>query len=232
MTQLEVDIWSDVMCPWCAVGYAQFAKAMEMIADDVNVTISWMPFELDPGAPPEGSKALEHFAEKYGYSLEEAAAKRDEVEARAEAAGFPIAYAGEGEPPEAMRWNTFDAHKLLRWALAWKGPDVQTALKLALFEAHFRERRNISDPEVLAEIAGNVPELWAEGAAEALADETLSMAVRFDAERGRKSGITAVPSFVVANKYVLQGAQDAETFAKALRDIAGMEEAASDQSET
>jgi len=225
MSELEVDIWSDVMCPWCAVGYAQFAKAVEMVADEVQVTIRWMPFELDPEAPAEGSKALEHFAEKYGYSLEEAAAALDTVEAKAQEAGFPIAYAGEGEPPEAMRWNTFAAHKLLRWALAWKGPEAQTTLKLALFKAHFRERRNISDPEVLAEIAGNVPELWAEGASEALADETLSMAVRFDAERGRKSGITAVPSFVVANKYVLQGAQEPETFAKALRDIAGMEAA-------
>lgn len=100
---------------------------------------------------------------------------------------------------------------------------MQTALKLALFDAHFRERRNISDPAVLAEIAGSVPELWEEGATEALADETLTMAVRFEAERGRKNGITAVPSFVVANKYVLQGAQEPETFAKALRDIAGME---------
>lgn len=227
MKQLEVDIWSDVMCPWCAVGYANFARAMEMVADDVDVTIRWMPFELDPEAPPEGSKALEHFAEKYGYSLEEAAAKRDEVEAKAEAAGYPIAFDGDGDAPEAMRWNTFNAHKLLRWALAWKGPEVQTELKLALFDAHFRKRSNISDPEVLAGIAGGVPELWAEGAAEALADDTLDMAVRFEAERGRKSGITAVPSFVVANKYVLQGAQEPETFAKALRDIAGMEADAS-----
>ncbi|WP_340589358.1 DsbA family oxidoreductase [Erythrobacter alti] len=227
MTEIDVEIWSDVMCPWCAVGYAQFTKAMEMVADEVAVTFRWMPFELDPDAPAEGGNALEHLAEKYGYTLEEAAAKRDQMEAAAEEAGFPLTYDGEGNAPDAMRWNTFNAHKLLRWALATKGPEVQTALKLAFFKAHFRERRNISDPQVLAEIAGEVPGLRSDDASEALGDDTLATATRLETERGREMGITAVPSFVIANKYLLQGAQGAENFAKALRNIANMEPAES-----
>lgn len=225
MKSLEVDIWSDVSCPWCAIGYAQFAKALELVADEVAVTLRWMPFELAPDMPPEGRSQAEHLGEVYGRTPDEVAAVREEIEARAEALDCPLAYAGEGEPPTAMMWNTFAAHRLLRWALAWKGPEVQTALKLALFEAHFRHRRNISDPQVLAEIAGSVPELWAEGALEALADETLSMAVKFEEKRGRESGLTAVPTFVVANKYVLQGAQEPEQFARALAQIAQLEAA-------
>lgn len=223
---LDVDIWSDVVCPWCAIGYAQFARAREMVADDVTVTVRWMPFELAPDMPFEGRSQAAHLGEVYSRTPEQVSAMREEIEAKGAEAGFPLAWEGTGEPPEAMMWNTFDAHKLLRWALAWKGPEVQTALKLALFDAHFRQRRNISDRAVLAEIAATVPELWAEGATEALADETLAMAVRFEEKRGTDSGLKAVPAFVVAGKYVLQGAQEPEQFARALIQIAQMEAAA------
>lgn len=226
MNTLDVDIWSDVSCPWCAIGYAQFARALELVADDVAVTVRWMPFELAPDLPPDGRSQAEHLGEVYGRTPEEVAVVREDIEAKAAAVGFPLAFAGEGEPPEAMMWNTNAAHRLLRWALAWKGPEVQTALKLALFDAHFRHRRNISDPTVLAEIAGSIPELWAEGALEALADDTLTMAVKFEEKRGRDSGVNAVPTLVVANKYVLQGAQEPEQFAKALVQIAQLEAAA------
>ncbi len=146
MNTLDVDIWSDVSCPWCAIGYAQFTRALELVADDIAVTVRWMPFELAPDLPPEGRSQAEHLGEIYGHTSEGVAGMREEIEAKAEAAGFPLAFAGEGEPPEAMMWNTNAAHRLLRWALAWKGPEVQTTFKLALFEAHFRQRRNISDP--------------------------------------------------------------------------------------
>src|SRR4029079_7177643 len=107
----------------------------------------------------------------------------------------PMDYAGEGEEPPAMMWNTFEAHKLLRWALAEAGPEAQTRLKLALLRAHFQQRRNVSDSEVLLDIAA------AEGfdrakAAEALADEALATAPRIEEERGRRAGPHAVPRLV------------------------------------
>ena len=146
---------------------------------------------------------------------------RVQMQATAERAGFPMAYAGEGEAPPAMMWNTFEAHKLLRWALVEAGPEAQTRLKVALLKAHFQQRRNVADREVLLDIAE------AEGfertkAAEALADEALAIAVRAEEQRGRQAGISSVPSFVVNGKYVIQGAREPDDYAQMLRKVAGL----------
>jgi len=223
MKKLEVSIWSDVNCPWCAIGYAQFAKAVELLSDELVVTVRWMPYQLVPDLPPEGRTQKAQYELSSGGSFSEIRESRIAVTEASKQAGYPIAWADD-EDGDAMVWNTFDAHKLLRWALDWQGPEAQTALSLALFDAHFRDARNISDRETLAEIADSIPELRAEGAMEAMADDTLSMAVSFEEGRGRKSGINTVPTFVVADKYALQGAQEAETLAKALRDIAAKED--------
>ena len=120
-----------------------------------------------------------------------------------------------------MMWNTFEAHKLLRWALAEQGPEAQTQLKVALLKAHFQQRRNVSDRAVLLDVAE------AEGfdraaAAAALDDEALAIAVRAEEQRGRQAGINSVPSFVVAGKYLIQGAREPEDYAGMLRQVAGL----------
>ena len=217
--KVAVDIWSDVMCSWCAVGYTQFAKSVKAMESELGVEVRWMPFELNPDLPPEGRPQDQHLAEVYGRSPEDIAAMRARMQATAERAGFPMAYAGEGEPPPAMMWNTFEAHKLLRWALADQGPEAQTRLKVALLKAHFQQRRNVGDREVLLDIAE------AEGfdranAAEALADEALAIAVRAEEQRGRQAGINSVPSFVVDGKYLIQGAREPEDYARVLRQVA------------
>ena len=219
--KVAVDIWSDVMCPWCAVGYTQFAKSVSELKDDLDIEVRWMPFELNPDLPPEGRRQDEHLARVYDRSPEEVAAMRAQMQATAERAGFPMAWTGEGEEPPAMMWNTFEAHKLLRWALVDQGPEAQTRLKVALLEAHFQQRRNISDRTVLLDIAE------AEGfdrakAAEALADEALAIAVRAEEQRGRHAGINSVPSFVVNGRYVIQGAREPEDYAQMLRQVAGL----------
>jgi predicted DsbA family dithiol-disulfide isomerase len=216
---VAVDIWSDVMCPWCAVGYTQFAKSVKQLGDELDVEVRWMPFELNPDLPPEGKLQDKHLAEVYGRSPAEIAAMRAQMQATAARAGFPMDYVGEGEAPPAMMWNTFEAHKLLRWALADSGPEAQTRLKIALLKAHIQQRRNIADREVLLEIAA------AEGfdrakAAEALADEALAIAVRAEEQRGRQAGINSVPSFVVDGKYLIQGAREPDDYAKVLRQVA------------
>jgi predicted DsbA family dithiol-disulfide isomerase len=221
MNTVSVDIWSDVMCPWCAIGYTQFAKAIELLKDDLAVEIRWMPFELNPDVPPEGKDQAKHLADLYGRSPEQIAAMRAQLQAAAERAGFAMAWDGEGEEPAAMMWNTFDAHKLLRWALAEGGPEAQTRLKVALLKAHFQQRRNVSDREVLLAIAE------AEGfdrakAAEALDDEALSMATRMEEERGRRAGINSVPSFVVNGQYLIQGAREPDQYANMLRQVVGL----------
>ena len=221
MPKVAVDVWSDVMCPWCAVGYTQFAKAVEALKGELDVELRWMPFELNPDLPPEGKDQAKHLSEVYGRSPEEVAAMRAQMQATAARAGFPMDYAGEGAEPPQMMWNTFDAHKLLRWALAEQGAEAQTRLKLALLKAHFQQRRNVSDREVLLAVAE------AEGfdrarAAEALADEALATAVRLEEQRGRQSGINSVPSFVVEGKYLIQGAREPEDYAGMLRQVAGL----------
>lgn len=221
MAKVSVDIWSDVMCPWCAVGYTQFAKAVSELEGELDITVRWMPFELNPDLPPEGKLQDKHLAEVYGRSAEEVAAMRAQMQAAAERAGFPMAYTGEREAPPAMMWNTFEAHKLLRWALAEQGAEAQTRLKVALLKAHFQQRRNVGDREVLLDIA-EAESFDRARAAEALSDEALAIAVRTEEERGRRAGINSVPSFVVNGQYLIQGAREPEDYAQMLRRAAGL----------
>jgi predicted DsbA family dithiol-disulfide isomerase len=221
---VDVQIWSDVMCPWCAVGYAQYAKALAQLGDVITVETRFMPFELNPDLPAEGKDQQKHLAEVYQRSAEETAAMRQRLMDAAERAGFPMQWTGDGEEPAAMMWNTFAAHELLRWALATQGPEAQGRLKLALFRAHFQQRRNVSDREVLLDIAA------AEGfdraaAAAALDDEALAVATRMEERRGREMGIHSVPSFVVNGRYLIPGAQEPEVYAATLRKVAEMAEA-------
>ena len=225
MDRLQVDIWSDVMCPWCAVGYTQFARAVEQLAGEIEVETRWMPFELNPDTPPEGKGQARHLAQVYGRSEQEVAAMRAQMLETAARAGFPMNYTGEGEEPEPMMWNTFEAHKLLRWALSVAGAAAQTRLSLALMRAHFQQRRNVSSREVLLDIAAS------EGfdraaAAEAMEDEALAIAVRLEQKRAREAGINSVPTFVVNQRYILQGASEPEVFRSALVRLASMEAAA------
>lgn len=223
--KVTVDIWSDVMCPWCAIGYGKFARALAQLEGEIEVTTRWMPFELNPDLPPEGKSQDRHLAEVYGRSPEEVAEMRAKMEETGRDAGFSMTYEGEGDPPTAMMWNTFDAHKLLRWALAVGGPEVQTRLKLALFEAHFQRRRNVSDRDVLLDIAA-AEGLDRAAAAEALDDEALGIAVRLEEQRARDQGINSVPSFIFNGRYIVPGAQEPDVFVATLRRVAELAETA------
>ena len=220
--ELQVDVWSDVVCPWCAIGVTQFLKTVEQLKGDIDVTIRFMPFELNPQMAEEGHNQVDLLAKAYGRSTLEVLQMRRTVEATGEDVGFPMTWQGEGDEPVLMVWNTHRAHCLLRWALAVADPAAQLRLKMALFRAYFQQRRNISDPEVLLDIAE------AEGfdraaAAEALDDPALSTAVRIEEQRAAENRITSVPTFVVADKYILQGAAKPEEYAQALTKLASME---------
>jgi predicted DsbA family dithiol-disulfide isomerase len=222
MTDLQIDIWSDVMCPWCAIGITQLREALAEMEGDVDAELRAMPFELNPDAPPEGKSQAAPLAEVYGRSAEELDQMRAQMEKAGREAGFSMDYTGEGDPPEPMMWNTFDAHKLLRWALVQKGWEAQMGLKLALFRAHFNERRNIGDREVLAEIAAEQG-FDRDAARAALEEEELGIAVRVEEKRALENGISSVPTFVVNGRYILQGAAEPERFKQALYQLASME---------
>lgn len=221
MTQpakLTIDIYSDVMCPWCIIGYSQLQKGLAMLDGEIEAEVRWLPFELNPDMPEEGEGQSEHIARKYGRSEIEADENRGRLLQIGERAGYSFAWAGEDEAPKAMIWNTFAAHKLLKWALIEAGPAKQTELKRALFDAHFQQRRKISDPDVLVDVAASVG-LDPVGAKAAIDDEALGRIVRHEEAQAWDMNISGVPAMLVQGKFLIPGAQEPEVYANALRRV-------------
>ena len=217
--RLTIDIYSDVMCPWCLIGYGQLTKALRELEDEIAAEIRWRPFELNPQMPAEGEEQEAHLQRKYGRPAEEGARIRGQMKAIAESAGVSLSYEGEGEAPPAMMWNTRDCHKLLTFALEQAGPEVQTALKLALFRAHFNERRNLSDRAVLLDIAADAG-LHRVAAKAALEDPDLEARVLAEEAQAWDLNISGVPAMIVENKFLIAGAQAPEVYVNALRRVA------------
>lgn len=223
--RLTIDIYSDVVCPWCAIGYGQLTKALAELDGEIEAQIRWRPFELNPGMLPEGEEQEAHLQRKYGRTAEEGAAMRGQMKAIAESAGVSLSFEGEGDAPPAMMWNTRSAHKLLSWALEQSGPQVQTQLKLALFEAHFNYRRRIGERDVLLDIAASVG-LHREAAKAALDDADLEAQVIAEERQAWDLNITGVPAMVVNGKFLIPGAQAPEVYVNALRRVAAKSRAA------
>ena len=220
---LTIDIWSDVMCPWCVIGYNQLLKGLDLVRDEISAEVRWHAFELNPDMPPEGEESQAHIARKYGRTSEQAAAGRAQMREIGARAGYDFTYAGPQPEPEARLWNTFAAHKLLCRALETAGAEAQTRLKLALFDAHFQQRRDVSDPAVLIEIA---QACGIDRAAAALADDALGDQVRADEAAAWDMNVSGVPAMLIDGKYLIPGAQEPEVYANALRRVVGRRRAA------
>lgn len=217
--KLTIDIWSDVMCPWCLIGHGQLSKALAALEGEIVAEIRWRPFELNPGMPPEGEEQGAHIARKYGRSVEEGQAIRGRMRQLAEQAGVSLDYAGDPEgAPAAMMRNTFLAHRLLAHALEQYGPDTQNRLKLELFSAHFNRREDVSDRAVLLGIAVSAG-IDRAAADAALDDEELARRVREEESAAYDMNITGVPAMIVEGKFLIPGAQDPETYANLLRRV-------------
>ena len=183
---LQVDIVSDVVCPWCIIGYKQLQKALDIMAGQFDVTIRWHPFELNPRMPEEGQNLREHLSQKYGSTIEQSKAAKARLMTLGESLGFTFDYFDE------MRMvNTFRAHQLLYWA---GEQGRQTELKLALFDAFFSFREDVSDGQVLAAAAGRVglPVTEALAVAE---DGRYAQAVREEQQIWLDKEVHAVPTF-------------------------------------
>ena len=215
---VTIAIWSDVMCPWCVIGYKNLTAALERLEGEIEAEIRWLPFELNPDMPPTGEESTAHIARKYGRTPEQALAGRAMMAERAAEAGFSFDYTGEGEAPPAMLWNTFDAHKLLRWTLDAAGAEAQTTLKMALFAAHFQQRRNVGRRDVLLDIA-ETQGLDRAAAAAALDDEQVAATVRAEERLAWDSNVTGVPAMVIDGKFMVPGAQAPETYVDVLRKV-------------
>jgi predicted DsbA family dithiol-disulfide isomerase len=211
---IRVDIISDIVCPWCYIGYRQLERALAIAGLDGD--IRWHPFELNPDMPGEGEEVAAHIARKYGASADRTAATRRQMAAIAAPLG--IDFAGRS----TRIWNTFQAHQLLHWA---RESGRQTALKLALFEAYFGRGENVSDPQVL--LAATDAAGLDRGEAEAvLADGREAGAVRALEQRWWEMGISGVPTFIIAEKGLVMGAQEPAHLARALAAMAARSAAA------
>ncbi|MGB7374078.1 MAG: DsbA family oxidoreductase [Pontixanthobacter sp.] len=220
---MTIDIYSDVMCPWCIIGYGQLQKGLALLAGEIEAQIRWHPFELNPDMAAEGEEQAAHIARKYNRTAQQTQAVRGQMKAVAEQAGVSLEYTGEtgaeGEAPPAMMWNTFDAHKLLTWALESASAARQTQLKLALFTAHFNHRRTIGQRSVLLDIAEENG--FDRSAAEAILDDPeIANRVRMEQAQAHDLNITGVPAMIVEGKMLIPGAQAPEIYANALRRVA------------
>ncbi len=207
---LQVDIVSDVVCPWCIIGYKQLLKALASMPEPFDVTVRWHPFELNPQMPAAGQDLREHLAQKYGTTSAQSQGARARLSALGESLGFTFDYF------DGMRMvNTFQAHQLLHWA-AEQGK--QTPLKLALFEAFFSQREDVSDAALLAEVAGRAGLDCAEANA-VLSDERYARAVREEQQYWLEQDVHAVPAFYFQQRYMVPGAQEPEAFVRLLQKI-------------
>lgn len=207
---LRVDIVSDVVCPWCIIGYKQLMKALDSLPGEFEVDIHWQPFELNPHMPPEGQELREHLAMKYGAEAARGRGTRNKLTELGASLGFTFDYY------EGMRMvNTFKAHQLLHWA-GLEGR--QTPLKLALFSAFFSQRKDVSDIEVLVAAAAEVG-LDPGTARQVLEEATYAEAVRTEQAYWRDRDVYAVPTFYFQDQFVVPGAQEADTLARVLQRI-------------
>lgn len=214
---LSIDFVSDVVCPWCVVGLGGLEQALATVrAEGIEATVTFQPFELNPGMAPEGENIGEHIARKYGSTPEQSAANRAMITERTEDAwpGFDMRMG-----PDSRIWNTFDAHRLLHWAHETGGTSAQRALKEALFRTHFTDNRSLTDPQVLADAAAAAG-LERARAVEVLSDDLYAPEVRAAQALWRARGISAVPAVVIEGQYLISGGQPAEVFAEALRKVA------------
>jgi predicted DsbA family dithiol-disulfide isomerase len=209
-TNMQVDIFSDVVCPWCAVGKRRFEAALGQFAHADEIEVVWRAFELDPHAPVvrEGDYAS-RLAKKYGMTREQAVAANERLTAAAAVEGLDFHF------DRAKPGNTFDAHRLLHYARA-AGYGLQDALKERLLVAYFTEGAAIGEPETLVRLAAEVG-LDARECADILAGDRYAGDVRADENEALELGVTGVPFFVVDGKFGIPGAQDAETILNVLK---------------
>jgi predicted DsbA family dithiol-disulfide isomerase len=208
---LKIDIISDVMCPWCIIGYRQLAAALEETGTPHE--IQWHPFELNPQMPPEGQNMREHIMEKYGSTAEQSERSRQQMAELGESLGFEFAWT-----EESRMHNTFNTHQLLQWA---NTQGRMHDLKQALFAAHFTEQRNLSDTAVLADVAAGIGLDRAEAEA-VLEDQRFAEDVRREEQFWQQQGITGVPAVVFDRKHLVTGAQGVDNYRSILKQLAEM----------
>lgn len=206
---ITIDIVSDVICPWCLIGYKRLQRALTGFPKR-KFQIRWHPFELNPEMPEEGQDLVEHLAEKYGSNASQVADSRQLLKAVGLTLGVEINHFEGSRVP-----NTLRAHQLLHWANI---QGKQSQLVMALFEAYFTHGRDLNDLEVLKQEAARVGLDPAE-AEKVLTEETYRLEVRQLEAVWLQRGVRAVPTFVFGEKFAMSGAKEPDEFRAVLQDL-------------
>lgn len=215
MKELKIDIVSDVVCPWCAIGYGNLSQALEKLSDHMQANVQWHPFQLNPYMGKEGQDINEHLEEKYGLTPEQLQQNKQNIKDVGKQAGVDFSF-----DQRARIYNTLDCHVLLHFA---REQGKQTELKLALFNAYFSEGKDVSDRSVLISVAQTVG-LNAQAAQAALNNDQYVSEVKEEELKYKSMGISSVPAFIINDKYLISGGQPVENFVGSLMDIAKKEE--------
>lgn len=208
---MKVEVYSDVVCPWCYIGERRFARALGAFPGGEQVEVVYRPYQLDPAAPQQPVPTTEYLARRFG--ADKLAGMQQHVVAAARGEGIEMDFA------RSLAVNTLTAHRLLRLAEHEAGPAAQRALSEKLFAAHFEHGADVSDPELLAGLAESVGLDAARVRAYLGSDEGLAE-TREEIAHAAQLGIRAVPTFVIDGRYALQGAQPTSTFLAALEQVA------------
>lgn len=204
---MKIEIWSDVMCPFCYIGKKNFEQALEKLPFKDEVEVEWKSFQLDPTlALAETKTTSEYFREKKGFPEEQAKQMTAQVVNMGKASGIDFNF------EKALITNTFPAHKILHLA---KKHDKSSEMEEELFKAHFLNGENVGSTEVLSNLAEKLG-INKDEALQTLSSEEFDNDVNQDILEGRNNGVTGVPFFILNGKYAVSGAQPAELFEEAL----------------
>jgi len=204
---MKVEIWSDVICPFCYIGKRKLERALAQLPQLDRVEICWKSFQLQPDTKSDPTRnALQHLAERKGWSMDFAREAAADISSRAKDVGLTFNY------DRTVVANTFDAHRLVHYAATLGKGDAMTE---QLFKAYFTDGRNIADPVVLAELAAGAG-LPGDEVKNVLASGQFSDEVRSDIDDALQMGINGVPFFVFDGRYAVSGAQDTSVFIEAL----------------
>lgn len=208
--KLKIDIVSDVVCPWCTIGYKRLEKAISELGIEDQIEIEWQPFELNPNMPAEGQNVDEHITEKYGSTVAQQKESKQHMTAAGKELGFTFDYFDE------MRMvNTFDAHVLLEYA---KEFNKQTELKMRLTTSFFSERKDVSKRDILKQALVDVGLNAEEGIARLDLEEARNE-VRTKEDYWKNLGVSSVPTIVFNRKSAVTGAQPVDVFKQVLSEL-------------
>ncbi|HEY7884523.1 MAG TPA: DsbA family oxidoreductase [Cellvibrionaceae bacterium] len=210
MHTIQIDIVSDIACPWCAIGYARLEQAMAQLTPEYQFTVQWHAFELDPNHSGEGEPILPALVRKYRSTENEMRTNQDQMVQIAKGLGVNFE-----KLQERFTCNTFDGHRLVKWA---GEQGRQTEMKQALFEAYFGRAEKVSDHAVLLRCVESLG-LDPAQARQVLKSDQYAKAVRDDEANYQQAGVTAVPAFIINQKYLISGAQETATLVEAFQNI-------------